>query len=366
MAQPLGFKALKHESQKVDRLSALPDQILCHILSFLRTECAACTSVLSSRWRDLFISVPDIDLTVSKSWNVKSEEDRDRELSNLLNFGFRLILQRNNAPIRKFQLYVSPLVASIQSPIQALISAVLLRKVRDVDIYGQSDKASRLYPPGLFTCATLASLRMEIDVFGVGLIVPNSTSVCLPNLKILHLKLKKSSIDEDSFARLIEGCPVLEELFLKWTISEDVNKILHVARRSLKTLVINCSCYPYQGRGKYTLVVESNELEYMDCCVDGVLNFTLNVPNLMVFDYKGCYVGVNFSQNPMTIVRAKIALEYPVFLLRDQVSLFCDQQVFELINGLHCVKSLYLMSDTLKVPFYLAFILLYTFFSWYR
>ena len=41
----------------VDRLSDLPDDILCHILTFLPTKLAFATSVLSKRWISLYNSL---------------------------------------------------------------------------------------------------------------------------------------------------------------------------------------------------------------------------------------------------------------------------------------------------------------------
>ncbi|KAJ1382089.1 Leucine-rich repeat domain superfamily [Sesbania bispinosa] len=44
-----------------DRISTLPDEVLCHILSFLPTEEAIATSLLSRRWRSLWYSVPTLN-----------------------------------------------------------------------------------------------------------------------------------------------------------------------------------------------------------------------------------------------------------------------------------------------------------------
>ncbi|TYH87022.1 hypothetical protein ES332_D01G086000v1 [Gossypium tomentosum] len=52
--------------EDVDRVSDLPDSILCHILSFLSTKDAVVTSILSTRWRYLFTLLSNLDFDLGE------------------------------------------------------------------------------------------------------------------------------------------------------------------------------------------------------------------------------------------------------------------------------------------------------------
>ncbi|CAH8269108.1 unnamed protein product [Arabidopsis lyrata] len=44
----------------MDRISNLPDELICHIVSFLSAKEAAFTLVLSKRWKNLFTIIPSL------------------------------------------------------------------------------------------------------------------------------------------------------------------------------------------------------------------------------------------------------------------------------------------------------------------
>ena len=52
----------KKKIAAVDRISDLPESLLCHILSFLPTKESVATSILSNRWKLHWTLVPKLDL----------------------------------------------------------------------------------------------------------------------------------------------------------------------------------------------------------------------------------------------------------------------------------------------------------------
>ncbi|PRQ21247.1 putative F-box domain-containing protein [Rosa chinensis] len=51
----------KSQLRVTDRISDLPDSLLCHILSFIPTKYSVSTSSLSTRWKRVWASVPCLE-----------------------------------------------------------------------------------------------------------------------------------------------------------------------------------------------------------------------------------------------------------------------------------------------------------------
>lgn len=338
-----------HNNGNIDRLSALPDGVLCHVLSFLSTECAASTSILSTRWRNLFISLPDIDLTAAIFPYYTSSDNYHDFLHfyfmKFINFGFRVIMVRNGAPIRRFKLFLCPYIESFRRGIDSLISVALSCNLQELEISWTRDSTNGLLPPRIFTCKTLVSLKLRKNPIYAGvldLVVPDLVS--LPNLKVMHLQAK--IVDSDSVQKLIKSCPLLEELnifFCSNNEGDGGNDImLDLSSPSLKKLILN------GHGGKYAIIVESKDLDYLEYSVSRKQSITINAPNLKTLIYNSYCVGVNIH-NLKSIVKAKVTVEYLYEKETNRSLSLRGQHAFELINGLQNVKMLYLYQHSLQV-----------------
>jgi len=238
----------------MDGVSSLPNELLCHILSFLTTKEAALTSILSKRWRNLIAFVPNlyIDDTVFLHPE-EGKRDRPEIIQSFMDFVDRILALQGNYPIKKCSLKCLTEVDSVR--VDAWISNVLARGVTDLDLLiildCESDDNYRLSPKCLQS-STLVSLKIDggIDIGWV------AGTVFLPMLKTLSL----DSARVDNFDILLLALPALEELALVDVIWKDEDVI--VSSPSLKTLTI------------YDIYCFSN--------------LSFDTPSLVYFKYYGC------------------------------------------------------------------------------
>ena len=210
-----------------DRISNLPEPLLCYILSFLTTKEALATSILSSRWKTLWTLVPILDLDDGDielklpyssigSWVFRSGNHHQ----NGYRFSFADIVSRvwvlrnaNPFPLQKFRLHWHYHCNSIDVDtwVRTAISRGFLQEL-DLEV--------SLHQPFNLT-STLFNYAKPLVVLKLGgsiVINPpssssssSSSSLGFPALKVLHLH----SVDyanHDSFWRFLTCCPVLQDL----------------------------------------------------------------------------------------------------------------------------------------------------------
>ncbi|GAU41368.1 hypothetical protein TSUD_390550 [Trifolium subterraneum] len=199
-----------------DRLSSLPDEILIHILSFLPTNQAIFTSILSKRWIHLWRHVPTLYF-INKKLNSSQDihhfnkfvkavlHSRDYSLSSCSINTFILDIQYDVSKL----LYYDH--GSSITNINNWVNLAVQRKVQYLHLYLHARIKWETIPPKLpaiiLSCTTLVVLRLSW--FYVDEVSPFPFR--FPSLKILNLKDMYFDQCQD-FMFLLDGCPVLEDL----------------------------------------------------------------------------------------------------------------------------------------------------------
>ncbi|GER53343.1 FBD-associated F-box protein [Striga asiatica] len=172
----------------IDRLSALPDDILSQILFLLPTKGSVSTSTLATRWRHLWAHAPNLEFEDTFSENFKTLMSQCAAHNSAVTL--RLFVT-SRAHSKKFK----------------SINTAIASNPKALDLSFGYD--GRVIPLSVFTSKTLVDLRL---VRCRTEIRKNEATTRLPALKRLHLE--RVTLDE-SLEKVLSGCPVLEELTIK-------------------------------------------------------------------------------------------------------------------------------------------------------
>ncbi|KAJ4866334.1 F-box/FBD/LRR-repeat protein [Raphanus sativus] len=218
-------KKLAKEKQSNSEMNDLPDSLLCHILSFLSTKDSYRSSLLSKRWRSLWLQVPVFDL--------------DSHLFHHYD-DFRFIDLDN-------------------SVLGSWIDALVKRRVRHLDFEVDSDYYELVWMPlSLYSCTTLVSLSLcHVDLCGSEL----ASAVSLPCLKVMRLDRVRYDDDLDV---LLASCHVLEKLTVIRGRFERL-ATLRVRSKSLKSLALGIEDFEgcLLGEEDHAVEIDAPRLELM-------------------------------------------------------------------------------------------------------
>ncbi|CAN6935394.1 unnamed protein product [Brassica oleracea] len=309
----------------MDRVSILPDEVLCHVLSFLTTKEAALTSILAKRWRNLLAFV--LFLTIDDSVFLHPEEgkqDMEEVKQSFMDFMDRVLALQGNSPLKVFSLKCLTVVDTDR--VDGWVSNALARgAVSDLDLkiiipsdIGEFYKLS----PKCFDCSTLVKLKMNC-VIDLTLVAGR---IFLPLLKTLVLD--HVTVCPNEFETLLHALPSLEELLLvyvMWKGMEDVT----VSSSSLKTLTMK-----------------------LDYSLKTLLSDT---PSLVHFKYSG-YAALDY---PVVNMGNLVDAQIDFFLSDSQLKQLREpdndedahrySKVWKIFHGIPYVGNLSLLPDTLEV-----------------
>lgn len=251
---------LGEEEDEEDRISDLPDSILCQILQKLPTKFAIGTAILSSRWKPLFYQIPNLSLVINDTLLFHPNSDPLTLNATFISFMYHLlsVTLRDVPKIRHFCLDSHQDYGNVH--IDSWVSIVLKLKVQELALFFEKTNCG-VSIRGIFSCTTLVHLLLsQHHVLNV------PSSVCLPNLKSLFFDSIQFA-DGDSLERILAGCPVLEELSLECVEFDDI-EVLHISLPLVKLLMMrNC-----HHESQFELVLDVPKLEllhYNDFVADG-------------------------------------------------------------------------------------------------
>uniref|UniRef100_A0A7N0UNZ0 F-box domain-containing protein n=1 Tax=Kalanchoe fedtschenkoi TaxID=63787 RepID=A0A7N0UNZ0_KALFE len=290
----------------MDRISELPDSLILHILSRLSPKEVKATSVLSKTWLRITDSIT-LDLCFNDSRIPRAD---------FPSFVHR-VLCRGHTNLRSVTLHLNFVYDADQT--QHWIKAMEARNVKEVNLFLRH---CYVLVPELFVCKTVEVLHVSCSVH-----IKLPPLIRLPSLKILNLILEDIDFSIGvTVAKLISGCPELEELNLMFGVSP-CKGILLIQSSRLKKFELRFCSVGHNPTSIGELRLDTPALEFLD------VSFLYAVPQVYLI-----------SRMP-SLCDIKIA----VSLQEEQV---LDNSVHArvgFIREVDYIKALSLCSTTLKI-----------------
>jgi len=293
-------------------ISALPDHLLCHILIFLSTDESVLTSVLSSRWRNLWKWVPRLDLNTS-DFPYPNDVTCAAFIDKFLNL-------YNESYLREFKLRIDQANFRSNVSLYEPCLGVVIKKPNVRHFQVESDLLEHWCTSEirltLSACQALVCLKLHLVWLN------DFESLSLPCLKIMYLE--DVVFPSDAAAETLISCsPVLEDLKLSLH-RDDVVVVLRVYSQSLKSFTLKRAVPVYAINGAHTVLVDTPRLVYM---------------SLIDYQFKSFKI-ISMSDY------VKVDLDVDFELMRDELSE--RNIVYDLLNNFSGVRNMTISWTTLK------------------
>ncbi|XP_021767031.1 putative FBD-associated F-box protein At5g53635 [Chenopodium quinoa] len=250
----------KEVVEQLDRISDLPYHVIAQILSFLGTEEAIRTSVLSSRWRYLWKGITCISLCGANS-------DPDK-FSNLVK---HVLLNCSPLNFQAFDLACPSAIDLCR--LNAWIGCVLNHKLEKLKLWINKyfyELPERPLAQFVLSCNTLVTLKLD-SCFDFH--IPESI-VCFPFLKLLDIDVIFP--DHNGVVnRLLSCCPVLEELDLFGYVDSPKVLKIDVSSSTLRKLSFGLQDQGGSWENEFTITINTPDLEHLSIEDDLISRFVL-------------------------------------------------------------------------------------------
>ncbi|XP_074299322.1 F-box/FBD/LRR-repeat protein At4g26340-like [Silene latifolia] len=250
---------------EVDRISALSNELVALILSFLQMKDVMKTCILCSRWKYIWTKVPILDFSgfhVSHSL-----------LPSFKSFVYKALLLNDALLLRRFSM--DHLDEFEDFHVNSWVWSVMSRNVVEISLSTSVFKQKRLVE-AVFSSETLQVLKLN-GRFVLPSVIPSVQN--LPNLELLHL-IDVAFEQNDSLPALLSVCPRLKQVLLRRCLgpnevhiqSSSLRKLEIISRADDKKVVLNLPKLEYISFTQARSCCEIKAVEPLSCLVDAVLN----------------------------------------------------------------------------------------------
>lgn len=245
-------------SKHVDIISALPNDLLCRIISFLPSKDAVRTSVLSSRWKNLMDLIPVLDFTchVPTYGFINTLHKLLPSTSSSVNLQK---LQKLRLQICDCHWFIVPV------HVNSWVRSAINRKVVDLVVHLPDFSSNTVANHKGLALHVIASDSLQtLNISGgLGLHMPYSTG-CFKNLKTFNLRINNP--EKEILAKLFCSLPQLETLLVdaKFSVirTRDVNICINIIVPALKRLTLRIIGEDYDDVD-FKILIDTPMLEYI-------------------------------------------------------------------------------------------------------
>ncbi|XP_021835980.2 putative FBD-associated F-box protein At5g53635 [Spinacia oleracea] len=234
--------------EQMDIISDLPDHLIARALSFLETDEAVRTCVLSSRWRYLWKGIGRICLRGF---------DFDPDIfSNLVE---HVLKSCNSANFLAFELFC-PLLIDV-SRLNSWIASIKSCKIEKLTIHANNTDDYILPESPLPQCILSYNTLVYLNLDCFDIQIPESV-VSFPCLKSLNLQVIFPD-SEDAVNRLLSCCPVLEKLYLLGFIDYPEGLKINISVSTLRRLSLRLVNTESSYEEEHDIIINTPNLEYL-------------------------------------------------------------------------------------------------------
>ncbi|GFP79974.1 putative F-box/LRR-repeat protein at5g02930 [Phtheirospermum japonicum] len=293
-----------------DRLSALPDCLLIHILSYLGVKRAAITSVLSRRWQSLWAELPKLDF----------RESCTEKTCNLLSWVHRTLVLRTGNYLDELHISMS-YDDCFASDVNTWVEFAVRNKVKQLhmELHARTGVFYTL-PQVIYSCSSMTRLWLQ------RCIVAPEKSISWKHLT--ELEIQDVELHEHVIQKILSGGPVLSRLYLSgcWGFEH-----LDIDSQSLHYLTIEDRDDEHTG---LFLEISAPYIRYLDISpflIERKEVRITNVPSLIYADIQFHITDIGVSEEEMI----------------DMINFFEDiKHVKELRVGCQCIQVLSKLAES--------------------